>query len=285
MRVGIDTYSYHRFFGEIREGEEDPGTRWTTWDFLDRAVELGVDGVSLETCYLDLHDPDFRERLATTLDEAGLEGALAWGHPGGLEMGKSDERLDDLLRVIDLAAAMGVSLVRLVVGTFTHWGSEPPDVSVERLVPRVRTACDHAAELGIWLSIETHTALPVEALAELVDRVDMPSLGVVLDTANVVRVGSDLMEATRLLARTTDMVHMKDLDLSDAGLGDPGGWWPCTFLGAGDLDLHGVLEELRSVGFAGLICVELATLPAGSDEDLMVEESVAWLKESIRLMG
>ena len=60
MRVGIDTYSYHRFFGEIREGEEDPGTRWTTWDFLDRAVELRVDGVSLETCYLDLHDPAFR---------------------------------------------------------------------------------------------------------------------------------------------------------------------------------------------------------------------------------
>ena len=77
MRVGIDTYSYHRFFGEIREGEEDPGTRWTTWDFLDRAVELGVDGVSLETCYLDLDDPAFRERLAMSLDGAGLDRALA----------------------------------------------------------------------------------------------------------------------------------------------------------------------------------------------------------------
>ena len=73
MRVGIDTYSYHRFFGEIREGEEDPGTRWTTWDFLDRAVELGVDGVSLETCYLDLDDAKFRERLALSLDAAGLD--------------------------------------------------------------------------------------------------------------------------------------------------------------------------------------------------------------------
>ena len=64
MRVGIDTYSYHRFFGEIREGEGDPRTRWTTWDFLDRAVELEVDGVSLETCYLELDNPAFRERLA-----------------------------------------------------------------------------------------------------------------------------------------------------------------------------------------------------------------------------
>ena len=285
MRVGIDTYSYHRFFGEIREGEEDPGTRWTTWDFLDRAGELGVDGVSLETCYLDLDDPAFRDRLACTLADGGLDAVLAWGHPGGLEMGRSTERLDDLLRVIDHAAAMGVSLVRLVVGTFTHWGREPPQVSVERLVPRVQAACRHAVEIGIRLSIETHTALPIEALAELVRRVEAPNLGVVLDTANVVRVGSDLLEATRLLAPLTDMAHVKDLDLSEAGFGDPGGWWPCTSLGAGDLDLRGAVSELRSVGFEGLLCVELATLPPGSDEDRMVAESVAWLREAIRLAG
>ncbi len=283
MRLGIDTYSYHRFFGEIREGEEDPGRRWSTWDFLDRASELGVDGVSLETCYLDLDQPALRDRLAERLDDARLEAVLAWGHPGGLEMGKSIKRLDDLLRVIDHAAAMGITLVRLVVGTFTHWGKEPSPISVERLVPRVRAACQHAEELGIRLSIETHTALPVEDLADLVRRVDAPNLGVVLDTANVVRVGSDLLEATRLLAPLTDMVHIKDLDLSDAGFGDPGGWWPCTSLGAGDLDLHGVLAELRSVGFKGLMCVELATLPPGSDEDRMVAESVAWLREAIRL--
>lgn len=285
MRVGIDTYSYHRFFGEMREGEEDPGTRWTTWDFLDRALELAVDGVSLETCYLDLDNSEFRARLALSLDEAGLDRVLAWGHPGGLEMGKSPERLDDLLRVIDYAAAMGVPLVRLVVGTFTHWASEPPSLSVERLVPSVAVACRHADGLGVRLSIETHTALPVESLAELVERVDAPNLGIVLDTANVVRVGTDLLEATRLLGAITDMVHLKDLDLSHAGFGDPGGWWPCTSLGDGDLDLHGVLAELRSVGFGGLICVELATLPAGSDEDRMVAESVAWLRESIRLTG
>ena len=283
MRVGIDSYSYHRYFGEVRVGEEDPGIRWTTLDFLNRAADLGVDGVSLETCYLDLDDPAFRDRLALSVGDADLDTVLAWGHPGGLEMGTSEERLGDLLRVIDHAADMDISLVRLVVGTYTHWGMETTDVSVERLVPRVREACRYAAESDIRMAIETHTALPVAALAELVERVDASNLGVVLDTANVVRVGSDLIEATRLLAGTTDMVHMKDLDLSEAGFGGPGGWWPCTSLGAGDLDLHGVLDGLHSVGFAGLLCVELATLPPGSDEDSMVAESVAWLRDSIRL--
>lgn len=282
MRVGIDSYSYHRFFGEVRVGEEDPGIRWTTWDFLNRAADLGVDGVSLETCYLALDDPAFRDRLALAVGDADLDTVLAWGHPGGLEMGTSEERLRDLLRVIDHAADMDISLVRLVVGTYTHWGMEPTDVSVERLVPRVREACRYAAESDIRLAIETHTALTVPALAELVERVDASNLGVVLDTANVVRVGSDLIEATRLLAGITDMVHMKDLDLSEAGFGDPGGWWPCMSLGAGDLDLHGVLDGLHSVGFAGLMCVELASLPFESDEDCMVAESVSWLRETIQ---
>ena len=282
MRVGIDTYSYHRFFGEIREGEEDPGTRWTTWDFLDRAFELEVDGVSLETCYLALDEAKFRKRLALALDETGLEAVLAWGHPGGLEMGRSQERLEDLLRVIDIATGMCLGLVRLVVGTYTHWGMEPVDASVERLVPRVAEASRRAAERGVRLAIETHTALPVPVLAELIERVDAPNLGVVLDTANVVRVGTDLIEATRLLARLTDMVHVKDLDLSEADFDHPGGWWPCTSLGQGDLDLPGVLAELRSVGFGGLVCVELATLPPGSGEDRMVKDSIAWIREALR---
>ena len=75
------------------------------------------------------------------------------------------------------------------------------------------------------------------------------------------------------------MVHVKDLDLSEADSGNPGGWWPCTSLGHGDLDLEGVLAELRSVGFEGLACLELATLPAGSEEDRMVKDSITWLRE------
>ena len=162
----------------------------------------------------------------------------------------------------------------LGVGAASRLGGETPAQGPGGLPPRGRPRNP--------LVGRDHTALPIASLAELVDRVAAPNLGVVLDTANVVRVGSDLMEATRLLAGATDMVHMKDVDLSGAGFGDPGGWWPCTSLGGGDLDLHGVLVELRSVGFGGLICVELATLPPGSDEDRMVAESVARLRESIR---
>ena len=110
----------------------------------------------------------------------------------------------------------------------------------------------------------------------------MPNLGVVLDTANVVRVGSDLVVATRLLSPMVDMVHLKDLDLAEADHGNPGGWWPSTSLGDGDLDLQsGFCRYFARSVSVGLVCVELATLPAGSDEDRMVAESVAWLRSAL----
>lgn len=278
MQIGIDTYSYHRFFGEIRDGESDPGTRWSTWDFIDRSIELGVDGVSLETCYLTLDVPGYTAELGRRLDEAGLDRVLAWGHPGGLEVGKSEAKTEDLIAALDHSVTIGGSLMRIVLGTYTHWQLEPEAESIERLEPVLRRVAREAEQRGIALAIETHCVLSVEGLAELIERVASDNLGVVLDTANVVRVGSDLLEATERLAPFTRMLHIKDLDLSEASFGNPGGWWPCVPLGRGDLDLVGSLDILHKANFDGLSCVELATLPAGSDEDLAVAESVAWLR-------
>ena len=36
MKVGIDSYCYHRYFGEIHPDQEHPGVRWRSQDFLNR---------------------------------------------------------------------------------------------------------------------------------------------------------------------------------------------------------------------------------------------------------
>ena len=55
MKIGIDSYCYHRFFGEIYPQQTPPARRMTVEDFVIRAHELGVDGVSLEACFF----PDY----------------------------------------------------------------------------------------------------------------------------------------------------------------------------------------------------------------------------------
>lgn len=281
MRLGLDSYSYHRYFGELRAGEEDPGIRWSHGDFMGRAGELGLDGVSLETCYLPMEDPALAERLASQAAESGLELVLAWGHPGGLQMGTSADAHRQMLNALKVAAAAGCRLVRIVVGTFTHWGLEPEGPVLDRVVPLVTEGCERAAELGMELAVETHCDLTLGALCELLERVGRDDLGVVLDTANLVRIGEDLLAGTRRLAPVTRMLHVKDLLLAEADFGDPGGWWPCCALGDGDLDLRGALGELRAAGFDGLACVEVATLPEGANEDDVVARSVDWLRGAV----
>ena len=57
MKVAIDSYCYHRWFGEAYPNiETDPGERITMFDFLERAKAHGAEGVSLESCFFPAFD-------------------------------------------------------------------------------------------------------------------------------------------------------------------------------------------------------------------------------------
>ena len=89
MKVGIDSYCYHRLFGEVYPHQKDPGVTITLEDFLDKAKALDVDGVSLESCFVPSMEDDYLAKIKGILDDAGLERIWAWGHPDGLEGGKN----------------------------------------------------------------------------------------------------------------------------------------------------------------------------------------------------
>ena len=48
MKIGIDSYCYHRFFGEVYPQQKKPAKDVTLEWFLKRAHELKVDGVAIE---------------------------------------------------------------------------------------------------------------------------------------------------------------------------------------------------------------------------------------------
>ena len=51
MNIGIDSYCFHRFFGEVYDGQPASERPMTMEDFLAFARELEVAGVSLESCF------------------------------------------------------------------------------------------------------------------------------------------------------------------------------------------------------------------------------------------
>ena len=277
LRIGVDSYSYHRFFGELRTGESPADQRWTTDDFLDCCSELGVDGVSLETCFLDGRADADTESLRQRLDQLGFDRVLAWGHPDGLAMGLDPEAFADALAAVNQAAALGCGLLRIVVGTTRHFGQEKETEVIRRVVPQVAEITERAAERDLDVAIETHCDLTTESVGCLVEQVASSRLGVVFDSANVVRIGENLLAAAAALAPHTKMIHLKDLDLRSSTPGHPGGRWPGVPLGIGNLDIHQALTVIEEAGFDGLACVEVADMSPGWSEHDIVAQSVDWL--------
>lgn len=280
MQVGIDSYSYHRLFGDIRPGERPMAARWEIGPapVLEHARALEVDACFLETCFLP--DP---EELALPADGSPRLG-FSWGHPWppgqhpGLDGGRSPGAEADLARWIDLAGRLRHPVLRITAGGPATRGDEPAEELIGRLLAPLRRAADRAAAAGVSLAVENHGDLRADELAELLDRADRPNLGVCLDNVNLIRVGDGMVEGTALLAPLTLLVQLKDCH------GDPGaaGGPQSTALGEGEADLDGVLAALREGGFDGPVCVELASLgPQPVDELAMIERSVAWLRANL----
>lgn len=192
-------------------------------------------------------------------------------------MAPSPDAVDDLMRKLERTPAIGASQLRIVLGGPADFGAEPEGEALERMIPVLQGVLGVADQIGVTVSAETHCDFTIPALCELVDRLD-GRLGVVLDTANVVRIGADLLESTRHLAPHVRMLHLKDIQIAEADIGDPAGWWPCVPLGSGDLDVAGALSVLTSAGFAGPACVEVADVPAGADEREIVRKGLEWLR-------
>ncbi len=279
MRIGIDTYSYHRLLGELRPGEETPGTSWNgdPSEQTAQARELGCDVVSLQTCFLGRPQALDPKQLQIG---AGLpQPLLAWGHPEGLAFGRAPARaVDDLLRWIELSAALGGSPLRLVVGGPRLRGREPFADQLARTAPQLRRVAADAAALGVQLAIENHGDLASDQLLELIEAAGAPGLGVCFDTANAARVGEDVVAAATRLAPLVRMVHLKDVE-APATARDPVAGPSCVPFGTGVVALEEVLAALAEPIAAGApVCVEISQVRPGDDELELVARSVRWLQ-------
>jgi 3-oxoisoapionate decarboxylase len=278
MKLAIDSYSYHRYFGEVYPVlEQDPGTRITMEGFVDRAKALGVDGVSLESCFLPTPTPDQIVRLRDQLDRLELDRVWAWGHPGGLRSGTAPEEVADLKRHTEIAAAVGAKVMRICCGgrrtRIDDWAKHKA-----RLVPLLSDAARHARSQGVVLAIENHIDLLADELVELIETVDSPALGVCLDTANNLRMLEDPAVAIEKLAPYARATHIKDIT---AKSGNPRefAFWPSVPLGQGLIDIPRAFDELRKHGYAGLLALEIDYLhPAYEDDEKAIADSIEYMR-------
>ena len=277
MKVGIDSYCYHRLFGEVYPFQTPTRERWTADDFVKRAAELHVDGVSLETCFLPGSASGFWERLKERLEANRLEAVLAWGHPDGLEGGTNTGALADLVRSIFVASDLGCKVMR-IVGSSLRFRDQPHEPQLQRLAGMLREATKVAADQGVILAMENHIDFTAREILQLIEAVGSPNLGVNFDTGNALRLFEDPVEEARLLGPYIHATHIKDLIPRKGGSPREWNFWESVPAGHGVVDVEGVMKVLRDEGYPGILCVEVDCLRQSWEEDQAVEMSLDYLR-------
>jgi sugar phosphate isomerase/epimerase len=280
MKTGIDSYCYHRYFGEVYPDQKDPGKRWTFIDFVNRASELKVDGVSLESCFFDSLEPGYLSEIKAVLDAKKLERVLAWGHPDGLEAGRNKKAWKQMNELIPRAKFMGAQIMRIVASSLM-FRNEPHEPQIKAVVKMLKESVKIAQDNGVILAIENHIDYTSEEIYQILERVGSPALKVNFDTGNTLRMMEDPVKAARRLGPYTVATHTKDLDACRHVAPEEWYFFSSVAVGTGLIDIPGVVKALKESGYTGVLAVESDHHKDNQDEDKLVADSIAYLKKLI----
>ena len=279
MKIGIDSYCYHRYFGEVYPNQQDPGKRITYEDFLNRAIELGVDGVSLETCFFESRDDDYFKKLREILDRGSLECVVAWGHLDGLEGGTNLEAAKDMESHFRTCEILGANVMRMV-GSSLSFRNDPHRPQMERIAKIMKESVKRAEDHGIKFAMENHFDFTADEILEIFEDVGSDYFGMTFDLGNALRIGDEPVKTAEKLAKYIHATHTKDV--APVYGADPQDWdyFASVPVGKGVVNVPGVAKVLEDFGYGGLFAIEIDYLhPDYEDEDPAVVESVKYLEQ------
>jgi sugar phosphate isomerase/epimerase len=257
MKVGIDSYCYHRFFGEVYPDQKPPAKKMTMQDFLKRAKELKVDGVSLESCFFPPNvDQAWFKDIKSQLDEYKFDRVYAWGHPDGLERGKNWTAYEEMVAAIPNAKAIGADVMR-VVGSSLMFRHELHGPQIKALVKMFKKAVKVAKDAGVKLAVENHIDFTSDEILQLLNEVDSEYFGLNFDTGNFLRLLDDPIKGMEKLAPYVLATHVKDL-MPDKNA-RPTDWhfFAGVPVGKGLIDNQALAQLLYKANFKGFLAVEI----------------------------
>jgi L-ribulose-5-phosphate 3-epimerase len=173
-------------------------------------------------------------------------------------------RIDALKQTSDFARLLAVPQVQ------THCGfipEDPADPLYKEAVAAIREVAQHCQHNGQGFLMETGQETPT-TMSRAIRDVNMPNLGVGLDTANLILYGkANPVDAVAILGPHVRSVHAKD------------GRWPTdpdklgeeVLIGTGLVDFQKVFGGLRKAGYTGAITIERETHGPKQIEDVRTE--------------
>ncbi|BBZ32756.1 sugar phosphate isomerase/epimerase family protein [Mycolicibacterium confluentis] len=246
------------------------------------ATELGPDGFL----------PSDANELISLLDGFGL--ACVGGFVPVVLHDADHDPSQDLIGPLRSLVAAGAGVVVLAAATGTDGYDSRPELGDSQwatLLSHLDKLSALAAEYGLKAVLHPHVGTMVETRSD-VDRVLAgSSIALCLDTGHLLIGGTDPLELTRTVPERIEHAHLKDVDAALASKVQTG---ELTYteavaagmyvpLGAGDVDITGIVKTLEDSGYCGWYVMEqdtiLDTEPGDTDGPLAdVLASVAFLQ-------
>lgn len=256
MKIGIDSYCYHRLFGEVYDGQTPPKQKMTMEAFLGRAKELEVDGVSLESCFFPSYEDTYFKDLKQQLDAYGMDRVYAWGHPDGLERGQNSDAFKDMMDSIPRAKLIGADVMR-VTGSSLMFRHEPHGPQIAALTKQFKEAVKLAEEYDIKLAVENHIDFTADEILQLLEGVDSKRFGVNFDTGNFLRLLDDPIAGMEKLAPYVFATHIKDLMPNPQARPTDWFFFSGVPVGRGLINNRKLAEILKANNYQGFLAVEI----------------------------
>jgi sugar phosphate isomerase/epimerase len=175
--AGCCAYSYQKYFN---------AGSMTMESFIQKAVDLGVQGVDITTYWLKSTEPEYLTSLRhlafkNGMSLSGIAIRTEMCQAGGAIRAEETHRIQQW---VDTAELLGAPHVRVFAGNLPGGASEKQ--GIEWVVEAMKPACDYAARRGITLGIENHGGMTARAstTVEILRRVDSPYAGINLDISN-----------------------------------------------------------------------------------------------------
>jgi D-psicose/D-tagatose/L-ribulose 3-epimerase len=233
-----------------------PVTDGSLASLVPKVRELGFDAIELPVENAGDWDPG---RAAELLAEHRLGVSVCAVMPPGRDLLTDEEEVGStqayLRACVDLAARIGSPVVGgpmySAVGRTWLLDSGERRQTIERLAEALRPLADYAGARGVTLALEplnryeTSLLNTAEQALEVVDAVDSPALGLLLDTYHM-----NIEEKSPAAAIRAAGAHVAHVHASASDRGAPG---------SDTVDWPAVAGALREIGYSGTLCIEAFT--------------------------
>ena len=260
MKYSVSSYSY----SQLRNSGE-----YTEIELIALAKEMGFDGIE----FAEIHTPEGKDKLEYAAElkaEADKVGIEIVCYCIGADFLKNENQVEDLKKEIDVAAALGVKLMRHdATSGFKDGerGSKGFDQALPILADGYRAVTQYAKTKGIRTMVENHGFFCQDSdrVEKLINAVADENFGALVDLGNFLCADENPAVAVGRMAPYAFHVHAKDFHVKNGnGVIPPDGFFRSrggnalrgAIIGHGDVPVLQCLRILDAHGYDNYITVE-----------------------------